>query len=362
MIEYENLQASNHFFRESLIQKFSDVLDSGFFILGKSVSQFEASFATFCGAPFCVGVASGLDALMLSLQACGFEEGDEVLVPSNTYVATILAILQARLTPVLVEPCLQTYTLDPELIKAAITPRTKAIMVVHLYGKMSDMDPIMSIAKANNLVVIEDCAQAHGARYKGKMAGTFGRFGAYSFYPTKNLGALGDAGAVLVHNPSDRQVIQRLRNYGSDKKYYNEVVGFNSRLDEIQAAFLQVKLAHLDRLTTHKRLLANRYFEALSSTDYILPHRHSDYEDVYHIFCIRHPKRDKLRAYLLEKGIKTEIHYPVPPHRQVALQSFFKGQSYPIAEKIHDTVLSLPVSYSHTLQDIDQICESLGQF
>lgn len=360
MIEYESLKILNQSFIADYKESFNNTLESGWYILGKNVERFEREFAAYCNTPYFVGLASGLDALSLSLKCFDFEAGNEVIVPSNTYIATILSIIQNGLDPVLVEPNLLTYNIDPNLIEERITPRTKAIMVVHLYGKVCEMDKIMQLAGKYDLKVIEDCAQAHGAMFKGQMAGSFGDFGAYSFYPTKNLGALGDAGGVTTNNAGLAEMVTTLRNYGSKEKYVNELVGYNSRLDEVQAGFLSIKLKRLDEINTHKRKLASLYLKHLKS-DYVLPNVDEDYFDVYHIFNIRHPKRDELKVYLLRNEIKTEIHYPIPPHRQQAMKGFIKGD-FPISEEIHQTTLSLPVSFAHTEDDILNVIEALNKF
>lgn len=361
MIDYENLNNSNKFLFDEYRLAFNEVLESGWYVLGRQVKEFETRFAAYCGSPYCVGVANGLDALNLALRAFQFEKGSEVLVPSNTYIATILSIVENGLKPVLVEPDLATYNINPALLEEAISPKTKAIMVVHLYGKMCDMEPVMAFAKKHKLKVIEDCAQSHGARYKNKLSGSFGDYAAHSFYPTKNLGALGDAGAVTTQSPELADKIRVLRNYGSEKKYYNDVVGVNSRLDELQAALLLVKLNHLDRITSHKRLLAGLYLKGLKP-DFITPQVHPDYFDVYHIFNIRHSKRDALKEYLQNKEIKTEIHYPVAPNKQKAMIGILDQQSTPIAEQIHQTTLSLPISFFHTEEDILKVIEVMNSF
>jgi dTDP-4-amino-4,6-dideoxygalactose transaminase len=361
MIEYENLSKANQPFFEEYRDAFSRVMEEGWYILGKSVKQFEKEFADFCGTKYCCGLANGLDALILALKSFNFENGGEVIVPSNTYIATILSIVQNQLTPVLVEPDINTYNIDPAKIEERITSRTRAIMVVHLYGKLCEMDKINAIAEKYNLKVIEDCAQAHGASFKDTKAGNFGHFGAFSFYPTKNLGAIGDAGAITTNDDTLQTTINTLRNYGSKVKYHNELQGYNSRLDEIQAAFLSVKLKKLDDITTHKRTLAQLYQEGLKN-DFIKPAVHPDYFDVYHIYNIRHPKRDELKEYLLQNNIKTEIHYPVPPNRQKAMQGVLDAYQTPIAEEIHKTTLSLPISYYHTKQDIIRVVEVLNKF
>jgi len=361
MIEYENLGKLNHPFFEEYRQSFNDVLKSGWYILGNSVKQFEGQFAAYCGTRYCIGVANGLDAMIMALKAFDFESGGEVIVPSNTYIATILAVLHNGLKPVLVEPDIHTYNIDPGKIEEKITDKTKAILVVHLYGKVCKMDTIQTIAKKHELILIEDCAQAHGASYKGTRAGNFGDYGAFSFYPTKNLGALADAGSVTCNDETLSNKIATLRNYGSSVKYYNDMVGYNSRLDEVQAAFLSVKLKQLENINRHKRTLAAIYHEGLKE-DFIKPVRDPDHVDAYHIFNIRHPQRDLLRDYLLKQDIKTEIHYPVAPNRQKAMVGILDDQHTPIAEEIHQTTLSLPISYFHTEQDVQQVIEVMNKF
>jgi dTDP-4-amino-4,6-dideoxygalactose transaminase len=289
------------------------------------------------------------------------KQGSEVIVPSNTYIATIISIIQAGMKPILVEPDIKTYNIDPEKIESKITKKTKVILPVHLYGKSSDMGRIMEIAKENDLKVVEDCAQAHGAKFKGKTVGTFGDFGAFSFYPTKNLGSLGDAGAVTTDNEELAEKIRVLRNYGSRVKYYNEVVGYNSRLDEIQAAFLSIKLKKLDQINSHKRELAKVYLSNLNNK-FTKPVVDSNYFDVYHIFNIRHKKRDELKEYLLKNNIKTEVHYPVSPNKQTAMKGIIDEVKCPISEEIHKTTLSLPISFFHSKEDIKQVIEVLNRF
>ncbi len=360
MIEYENLRKANELFFEEYRRSFSGVLESGWFILGNAVKNFEQEFAAFNGNKQCIGVANGLDALILCLRALELEKGSEVIVPSNTYIATILSILQCDLVPVLVEPDIRTYNIDPARIAAAVTSRTKAVMVVHLYGKSCDMEAISAIAARHHLALIEDCAQSHGAKHKGKMTGTFG-YGAFSFYPTKNLGCLGDGGAVTTDDDRFAERIRMLRNYGSQKKYYNEVVGYNSRLDEVQAAFLSVKLKRLHEITEHKRALAALYREGLSDR-FIKPQDHPDYFDVFHIYNVRHPQRDRLKDYLFSKGIKTEVHYPVPPHRQKAMEGVLTKSEFPISEEIHSTTLSLPISFGTTKEEVLKVIEVMNAF
>lgn len=361
MIDYENLQKVNRIFLQDYKKAFADVAKSGFYILGKAVERFEREFAGYCGAGHCVGVASGLDALIISLKIFRFKPGSEVIVPANTYVATVMAVIQCGLEPVLVEPDIKTYNIDPGKIEDAITSRTVAIMPVHLYGKVCPMDSIMDIAGRHGLKVIEDCAQAHGSQYKNKKAGTFGHCNAFSFYPTKNLGALGDAGAVVTDDLEIAEQARMFRNYGSRTKYYNEVVGFNSRLDELQAAFLSVKLKKLDDINDHKRKLAAVYLKKINEK-FVKPSEQDGYFDNYHIFNIRHPRRDRLRQYLLEHGIKTEIHYPVPPHKQKSLQNMIKDVHLPVSEEIHATTLSLPISYGHSRREIYEVVNAINGF
>jgi dTDP-4-amino-4,6-dideoxygalactose transaminase len=361
MIEYENLGKLNKPFFESFQKAFKETLESGWYITGSKVKTFEGEFSQYCNVTDTIGVANGLDALILSLRAFNFTKGMEVIVPSNTYIATILSIVHIGLVPILVEPDIATYNMDAKKIEEKITSKTCAIMVVHLYGKVCEMDTINNIAGKHNLKVIEDCAQAHGAMYKNKKAGSFGDLNAWSFYPTKNLGAIGDAGAVTTNDKALAEKIKQLRNYGSNEKYYNDVIGYNSRLDEVQAAFLSVKLKFLDDINTHKRKLASLYSNHLKD-DFIKPVTHPDYYDVYHIYTIRHPKRNELREYLLKNEIKTEIHYPVSPNKQKAMIGILDNQQTPIAEEIHQTTLSLPISYFHTKEDIFKVVEILNKF
>jgi len=360
VIEYENLGRANASFMNEYRTAFDKVLESGWFILGEEVKSFESEFAAYCGTSECVGVANGLDALFLSLKAFGFKHGSEVLVPSNTYIATILAIVNAGLVPVPIEPDIHTYTIDPSKIEDRITSRTVAVMIVHLYGKMCDMDPIASICRSRGLKLIEDCAQAHGAAYRERRAGTFGEINAFSFYPTKNLGCLGDGGAVTTNDPELAARVRSLGNYGSRVRYQNEVPGINSRLDEVQAAFLRVKLRRLDEINAHKRSLAAVYRSGIGE-GYIVPVVQEGFFDIHHVFNIRHPQRDRIKMYLLERGIKTDIHYPVSPNRQPAMKGIFDAPC-PISEEIHATTLSLPISFCHTEEDIGVVCEALRDF
>jgi dTDP-4-amino-4,6-dideoxygalactose transaminase len=357
MIPYENLAQSNQAFIKDMQDAAARVIQSGWYVLGEEVSAFETEFAQFAEAKHCIGVANGLDALTLSIEALDLPSSSDVLVASNTYIATILAILKAGHKPVLVEPDLNTYNIDPNALESAMTSRTKAICVTHLYGKSCRMDAISAFARQNGLKLIEDCAQSHGAKLAGKMTGTFGDAGCFSFYPTKNLGALGDAGAVVTDNDEVADRIRYLRNYGSRQKYINRYVGANSRLDELQAAMLRVKLKSLNAMTELKRSFAELYFEGLPSW-LTLPRRLDDEFDVFHIFAVRHLHRDALKKYLFENGIGTEIHYPIPPHKQEAMTGILSGD-YPISENIHASILSLPISYGHSPNDIKQVCEVL---
>lgn len=337
------------------------VLDSGWYVLGEEVEKFEADFAQYCGVDHAVGVANGLDALHLALRAMGVGPGDEVIVPSNTYIATWLAVSQCGATPVPVEPDEATYNIDPARIEAAVTSRTKVILPVHLYGQPADLDPIVALASKHGLQVLEDAAQAHGARYKGRRIGGHGNAAAWSFYPGKNLGALGDAGAVTTNDPALADRIRVLRNYGSRVKYVHEVQGFNSRLDPIQAAVLRVKLQHLDNWNARRVLLANRYLGGLARSGLSLPQVPKWAEPVWHLFVVRHVERDSLHRSLSRADIGTLIHYPVPPHRQNAYESAgWVPDSFPIATKFADQVLSLPIGphLAHEQADavIDAIC------
>lgn len=362
MIEYENLKVSNASFLQEFKNKFNTFVESGWFVLGKEVNNFEIEFAKYCGAKYCVGVANGLDALTLALRAYDFPKDSEVIVPSNTYIATILAVVNAGLKPILVEPDIETYNIDVKLIEKAITTKTKAIMPVHLYGKMCDMPKILEIAEKYSLKIIEDAAQAHGAAINGKKVGAWGDITAFSFYPTKNLGALGDAGAITTNDEELADKIRFLRNYGSNKKYHNEFVGVNSRLDEIQAAFLRVKLPYLDKINEHKNELAKIYYKKLEDLKFVLPKKQDGFFDVYHIFNIRCDKRDELKKYLELRGIKTDIHYPIPPNKQIAMKGILDKTETSVSEEIHKTTLSLPISFGHSEKDIKVVCEALMDF
>ena len=340
------------------------VVDSGWYLQGSENERFEANYSAYIGTKYTIGCANGLDALIWIFRAyieMGImKPGDEVIVPANTYIASILAISENGLKPVLVEPDITTYQIDENKIEAAITERTKAILIVHLYGQCAYTEKIGDICKRYNLKLIEDNAQAHGCKYNGRKTGALGDAAGHSFYPGKNLGAFGDAGAVTTNDEELATIIRAVANYGSTRKYVFKYIGRNSRLDEIQAALLNVKLKHLDEINAHKRKLAQIYIEGLKE-DFIKPIVTSDCFDVYHIFNVRHPKRDMLKEYLLKNEVKTDIHYPIPPHRQKAMQGILKGE-YPISEEIHRTTLSLPISYGHSESDVYRVVEIMNKF
>ena len=348
---------------KQLQEAFARVFSRSWYIGGDEVKEFEKSFAEYCDTKYCVGVGNGLDALMLALKALEIGEGDEVIVPSNTFIATALAVTYVGATPVFVEPEIRTFNINPGLIEPAITAKTKAIIPVHLYGQPCDMDAIMSIANKHRLKVVEDCAQAHGAINKGKKVGTFGDVAGFSFYPGKNLGALGDAGAVITNNKELADKIRALGNYGSDYKYHHIYKGNNSRLDELQAAFLSVKLAHLDRMNDERRRIASVYLNGISNPKVILPVVSSDCEHVWHIFGVRCNERDELEKYLKDKGINTNKHYPIPIHLQRCYEDLNlpKG-SLPIAEEISATEISIPLYYGITDEQVQFVIDSINEF
>ena len=366
MIKFLDLKKINEPYEILFQEKLKVVLESGWYILGNEVKEFEVNFANYCGTKYCIGVGNGFDALVLIFKAYiqlgKLQKGDEVIVPANTYIASILAILQADLIPVLVEPKLETYNINPDLISEKITAKTKAILAVHLYGQLAEMDSINEIAVRNNLIVVEDAAQAHGAikNQKSKIKNQQSS-AAYSFYPGKNLGALGDGGAVVTNDLELAKVIQSLSNYGSEAKYYNEFIGVNSRLDEIQAAFLNVKLSNLDAENNIRRAIAKRYLSEIKNDKITLPYWDLSENHVFHLFVVRTENRDELQHYLLENGIQTMIHYPIPPHRQKAF-SDWNHLSFPVTEKIHTEVLSLPISPVLTDDEVDFIIAILNQY
>nr|WP_302648278.1 DegT/DnrJ/EryC1/StrS family aminotransferase [uncultured Dysosmobacter sp.] len=342
---------------------FERVYQRSWYIEGEEDAAFEKAFADYCGVEHCIGCGNGLDALMLALKALGIGAGDEVLVPSNTYIATALAVTYTGATPVFVEPDIRTYNIDPMRLEAALTERTKAVMPVHLYGQSCDMGPIMAFAKKHGLYVVEDCAQAHGATYNGKKIGTFGDAAGFSFYPGKNLGALGDAGATVTNNKTLADKIRALGNYGSDYKYHHVYQGNNSRLDELQAAFLSAKLPHLERMNAERRRIASRYLAEVHNEQIVLPYVLPGTEPVWHIFAVRCQKRDELTAYLAEKGISTNKHYPIPIHLQGAYASLHIPQgALPIAEEISATQLSLPMYYGMTDNEVGYVIDALNGF
>ncbi len=350
--------------RDELDAAYRRVMESGWYILGEEATAFEKEFAEYCGAKFCVGVGNGLEALHLILRAYGIGEGDEVIVPTNTYIATWLAVSYAGAKPVPVEPIEREYNIDPNRIEAAITPRTKAILPVHLYGAAADVDPILSLAERFNLKVVEDAAQAQGAQYKGRSAGNLCHAAGFSFYPGKNLGALGDAGAAMTNDEALADKARTLRNYGSKVKYYNEAKGYNSRLDEMQAAFLRVKLKRLDEWNARRARIASFYLEALSDVeDLILPAFPDRSSPVWHIFPVRHPRRDELQAHLKANGVDTLIHYPVPPHLSGAYADMgYSRGAFPIAEAIADSELSLPMGPHLGEGDAERVVEAIQSF
>jgi dTDP-4-amino-4,6-dideoxygalactose transaminase len=343
-VPFLDLRASHAEIELELEEAFGRVLRSGVYLLGRELEAFEREFADYCGARHCVGVGNGLEALHLILRAFGIGRGDEVLVPANTYIATWLAVSHAGALPVPVEPDSATYNIDPGLMESAVTAQTKAIIAVHLYGQPAEMDAINDVAARHGLKVIEDAAQAHGARYKGRRAGSLGHAAGFSFYPGKNLGALGDAGAIVTSDAELATTLRTLRNYGSSTKYYNERMGFNSRLDEMQAAFLRVKLARLDDWNGRRAEIARRYLEELAGTELVLPFVPSWAEPAWHLFVVRSKHRDKLRQRLNASGIATHIHYPVPPHLQKAYSHLdIPEGTLPVTEGIHREVVSLPI-------------------
>lgn len=372
MILFYDLKSLNKKYEREFIKILKRVIDSGYYMIGQETKNFEEKFAKYCNAKHCIGLGNGLDALTLTLKAykeIGFiKEGDEVIVPANTYIATILSITANNLNPVLVEPDIHTYNINYNNIKDAITQKTKAIMVVHLYGQPVDMDPIMKLAKKYNLKVIEDAAQAHGSKYKGKVVGPIGDIGCFSFFPGKNLGALGDAGAITTNDDKLAALIRSLRNYGeaiyddiSERKYLNSYKGVNSRMDEIQAGFLSLKLENLENDTNNRRKIANTYLSKIDNNKIILPHVPDWADPAWHLFVIRTQSRDDLKTYLLNQGIYTLIHYPIPPHMQKAF-SEWNDLSLPITEKIHDEALSLPLYPRLSKKDQIFIIEALNNY
>ena len=363
-IPFLNLSNAHHLIKDELEGTFSKVLTESWFVLGKELEAFEKEYANFNDVQYCIGVSNGLDALHLALRALGISKGDEVLLPSNTYIATVLAVSYVGATPVLVEPRINTYNINPDLIENAITPNTKVIMPVHLYGQACEMEAIRHIADKYGLFIIEDNAQSQGATYNGRITGSWGEVNGTSFYPGKNLGALGDAGAITTNNIEIDRKLRMLRNYGSEKKYYNEVIGYNMRLDELQAAFLRVKLKRLNEWTGERRQIASWYNERLKGIgDLILPEVANFSTHVYHLFVVRTQFRDDLQKYLNNNGIGTLIHYPIPPHLQEAYKHLnFKYSDFPIAEKIAQTSLSLPLWPGITFAEVEFVCCTIKKY
>ena len=366
MIHFLNLRKLNQPFEVAFQKKMKQFLDGGWYILGNEVKQFETDFASYCGTKHCIGVGNGLDALVLIFKAYihlgKLEKGDEVIVPANTYIASILAVLQADLVPVLVEPRLETYNINPEEIEAKITSKTKAILPVHLYGQLCEMKAINEIAQKHNLLVIEDAAQAHGSQFsENEKAGNLSHASAFSFYPGKNLGALGDGGAITTNDDGLAEVLFSMRNYGSKVKYENEIIGVNSRLDELQAAFLNIKLKQLDSENEFRRSMAKRYLSEIKNEKIIMPSWDLSQNHVFHLFVIRTSNRLELQNFLKENGIETMIHYPIPPHKQKALSNW-NNLSFPITEKIHDEVLSIPLNSGLKASEIQHIITILNQY
>ena len=371
MIPFLDLKAINAQYRDELIEACTRVIDSGWYIGGQELVRFEQDFADYCGTEFAIGVANGLDALTLVLRAWmemgKLKEGDEVIVPANTYIASILAITENNLVPVLVEPDIATYNINPDNIEASITDKTKAILPVHIYGQLADMPAIMDIAKRHHLLVLEDSAQAHGASLSGRIAGSWGDASGFSFYPGKNLGALGDAGAITTNDSELAYTLRALRNYGSHEKYKNLYQGVNSRLDEMQAAMLSVKLKYIDTEIAQRRKVADAYIKGINNPAVALPINNSivDIQNyinhVWHVFVIRCEQRDALQQYLMEQGIQTIIHYPVPPHKQQAYK-VWNAQHLPISELIHEQVLSLPIGPTMTDEQVYTVIKAVNSF
>lgn len=365
-VKFLDLKAVNKPYMAEMTDAARLVIERGWYILGKEEEAFEIEFAQYCGTSHCIGVANGLDALRMIFEACKIldlmQPGDEIIVPANTFIASILAISQSQLQPILVDPNPITYNLDPKNVEAVITPRTKAILAVHLYGQLADTDALSAICEKHHIMLIEDAAQAHGAtNKKGIKAGNLGTVAAFSFYPGKNLGALGDAGAITTNDDALGDCIRTLRNYGSKRKYEHLYKGFNSRLDEIQAAWLRIRLRGLEKDNSHRQMLANIYRKKVVLKDLVLPNDSYQGGHVYHIFPVLFPNRDNLQHYLAEKGIESLIHYPIPPHKQLAY-SEWKRLCFPVSEYIHASELSLPISPVHTVEEIEYVVDALNGF
>ncbi|MEK7208388.1 MAG: DegT/DnrJ/EryC1/StrS family aminotransferase [Patescibacteria group bacterium] len=364
-IPFFDLKKQHASYRGALLEAMTRVLDSGRYVLGQENIRFEEAFASYCGVPCAIGVGNGLEALLLIIRAYKelgvFREGDEILVPANTYIATVLAVTENRLIPVLIEPDAHTYNLDASLLESNITPKTKAILVVHLYGRIGYSERLQKIADVRGLKLIEDSAQAHGAEYRGRKAGSLGDASGFSFYPTKPLGAFGDAGAVTTSDAALAEMVRALRNYGSHKKYEHAHTGLNSRLDELQAALLSVKLAHLEEENEKRRRLAEDYLKRLTNPKLILPSAVERASHVWHLFTVRTKERDRFRAHLEKKGIETVIHYPVPPHQQGAYGKW-NAARYPITEELHKTIVSLPLHAALSEEEASAVIAACNDF
>ena len=361
MIKFLDLHKINERFRDEIDARIKSVLDSGWYLQGNENERFSKDFGDYCGAKFALGVANGLDALNLIIRAYGWGVGDEIIVPANTFIATILAISENGCTPILVEPDIATYNIDPDKIEAAITPRTKAIFVVHLYGQAVQMEKVWAVARKYNLKIVEDAAQAHGAIYQGRRTGNLGDAAGFSFYPGKNLGAFGDAGGITTNDEELFEKCKAIANYGSDRKYHHIYKGVNSRLDEIQAAILDVKLAHLDEDNARRRAIASRYRTEIVNPLITLPQTYAEEAHVWHIFAVRTPNRKSLINHLESSDIQTNIHYPTPPHKQGAYSEWAE-RSYPITEKIHREVVSLPMSPVLSDDEVSKVIEIVNGF
>ena len=365
MIKFLDLQAINQQYRDELLAACASVIDSGWYIAGNSLSRFEEEFAAYCGVKHCIGVANGLDALILTLRAWKelslLSEGDEVIVPANTYIASVLAITENRLVPVFVEPDAHSFNLSPANVEAAITSRTRALLPVHLYGRLADMPALMAIAERHHLLVLEDSAQAHGASLDERKAGSWGDASGFSFYPGKNLGAVGDAGAITTNDDRLAETLRALRNYGSHEKYKNLYQGVNSRLDEIQAAMLSVKLRYLDQQTAHRREIAELYLAEVNNPLIQLPAWENKEQHVWHLFVIRCQRRQELQDHLQAAGVQTLVHYPIPPHKQESYRDYSE-LSLPLTEAIHEEVLSLPMGPSLTFDEVRLVVKALNSF
>ena len=361
MISFLDLEKVNNRFRQEIDMRIKDILDRGWYLQGEENEKFCQNFASYCGSKYALGVGNGLDALRLIIKAYGFGKGDEIIVPANTYIATILAITDNDCTPILVEPDINTYNINPDLIEAAITPRTKAIMVVHLYGQAVEMEKIWKIARKHDLKVFEDSAQAHGAKYQGRMTGNLSDAAAFSFYPGKNLGCLGDGGAITTNDEGIYQKVKALANYGSDRKYHHIYKGLNSRLDEIQAAVLDIKLPYLDADNKRRREISTYYRNNINNPLIVLPKTYDEEAHVWHVFAVRTKERDRFQEYLRSKGVQTIIHYPTPPHKQEAYKEW-NNRSYPITEQIHKEIISLPISPGMTDDEVVELVRIVNEY